>query len=86
LIQRDDDKEETVRKRLEGYQKMTQPVLQFYRYVIIITFFNSDSLQVLGIMLEFKFGIINDPGAQIIDQNNARRSIWDLIEYNLGVQ
>ncbi|XP_060575252.1 GTP:AMP phosphotransferase AK3, mitochondrial-like [Ruditapes philippinarum] len=31
LIQRDDDKEETVRKRLEGYQKMTQPVLQFYR-------------------------------------------------------
>ncbi|XP_045158212.2 GTP:AMP phosphotransferase AK3, mitochondrial-like [Mercenaria mercenaria] len=31
LIQRDDDKEETVRKRLEGYQEMTQPVLQFYR-------------------------------------------------------
>ncbi|KAL3869282.1 hypothetical protein ACJMK2_041985 [Sinanodonta woodiana] len=31
LIQREDDKEETVCKRLENYQKMTQPVLNFYR-------------------------------------------------------
>ncbi|KAK3606155.1 hypothetical protein CHS0354_010788 [Potamilus streckersoni] len=31
LIQRDDDKEETVCKRLETYQKLTQPVLNFYR-------------------------------------------------------
>jgi hypothetical protein len=37
-------------------------------------------------MLEFKFGIINDPGPQIIDQNNARRSIWDLIIYEQDVQ
>ena len=32
LVQRDDDKEETVRKRLEHYRRLTHPVLQFYRY------------------------------------------------------
>ncbi|KAL8582198.1 hypothetical protein ACOMHN_004117 [Nucella lapillus] len=31
LIQREDDKEETVRKRLEHYRRLTHPVLQFYR-------------------------------------------------------
>lgn len=31
LIQRDDDKPETVRKRLETYQHNTQPVLQYFR-------------------------------------------------------
>ncbi|XP_071162907.1 GTP:AMP phosphotransferase AK3, mitochondrial-like [Mytilus edulis] len=31
LIQRDDDKPETVRKRLETYQNNTQPVLQYFR-------------------------------------------------------
>lgn len=30
LIQRDDDKEETVRKRLEIYHSQTQPLIQFY--------------------------------------------------------
>ncbi|XP_046357967.2 GTP:AMP phosphotransferase AK3, mitochondrial-like isoform X1 [Haliotis rufescens] len=30
LIQRDDDRPETVRKRLEGYQLSTQPVLHFF--------------------------------------------------------
>jgi adenylate kinase len=30
LIQRDDDKEETVRKRLEVYHSQTQPLIQFY--------------------------------------------------------
>jgi len=30
LIQRDDDKEETVRKRLEVYHAQTQPLIQFY--------------------------------------------------------
>lgn len=30
LIQRDDDKEETVRNRLEHYRRLTHPVLQFY--------------------------------------------------------
>jgi adenylate kinase family enzyme len=34
LIQRDDDKPETVRKRLETYQDNTQPVLQYFRYYI----------------------------------------------------
>lgn len=31
LIQRNDDKEETVRHRLEVYHRNTEPVLQFYR-------------------------------------------------------
>ena len=31
LIQREDDKPETVLARLEAYQKQTEPVLQFYR-------------------------------------------------------
>jgi adenylate kinase len=31
LVQRNDDKEETVRYRLEVYHKNTEPVLQFYR-------------------------------------------------------
>ena len=31
LIQRDDDKEETVRKRLDVYQQQTQPLVAFYQ-------------------------------------------------------
>jgi adenylate kinase len=31
LVQREDDKEETVRHRLEVYHQNTQPVLDFYR-------------------------------------------------------
>lgn len=31
LIQRDDDREETVRKRLDVYQKQTQPLVQYYQ-------------------------------------------------------
>jgi adenylate kinase len=31
LIQRDDDREETVRKRLEVYQRQTAPLVDFYR-------------------------------------------------------
>ncbi|HHB11860.1 MAG TPA: adenylate kinase [Chromatiales bacterium] len=31
LIQRDDDKEETVRKRLEVYHQQTEPLIEFYR-------------------------------------------------------
>jgi adenylate kinase len=30
LVQRDDDKEDTVRKRLEVYRSQTQPLIQFY--------------------------------------------------------
>jgi adenylate kinase len=30
LIQRDDDKEETVRKRLEVYQRQTRPLIDYY--------------------------------------------------------
>ena len=31
LVQRDDDKPETVEKRLAKYQELTQPVLEFFR-------------------------------------------------------
>ncbi|XP_013414367.1 GTP:AMP phosphotransferase AK3, mitochondrial-like [Lingula anatina] len=31
LVQRDDDKPETVRARLESYEKITRPVLEFYK-------------------------------------------------------
>ena len=31
LVQRDDDKEETIRKRLEIYHTQTQPLVEFYR-------------------------------------------------------
>ena len=31
LIQRDDDKEETVRKRLDVYQQQTRPLVDFYQ-------------------------------------------------------
>ena len=34
LIQRDDDKEATVKARLESYQKQTQPVLEYYGLVL----------------------------------------------------
>lgn len=30
LVHRDDDKEETVKKRLEVYQKQTQPLVEYY--------------------------------------------------------
>ena len=30
LIQRDDDKEETIRKRLETYHSQTEPLVAFY--------------------------------------------------------
>ncbi|OWF35543.1 GTP:AMP phosphotransferase AK3, mitochondrial [Mizuhopecten yessoensis] len=39
LTQRDDDKEETVKKRLQIYQNQTEPVLQFYRQHEILTEF-----------------------------------------------
>ncbi|WAR24255.1 KAD3-like protein [Mya arenaria] len=36
LLQRDDDKEETVNRRLQAYWKLTQPVLDFYRELSIL--------------------------------------------------
>jgi adenylate kinase len=30
LVQRDDDKEETVRKRLEVYHEQTEPLIEYY--------------------------------------------------------
>ena len=34
LIQRDDDKEETVRKRLEVYQSQTRPLVDYYQRLV----------------------------------------------------
>jgi len=31
LVQRDDDKEDTIRKRLQVYQEQTRPLVQFYQ-------------------------------------------------------
>ena len=31
LIQREDDKPETIKKRLESYQNMTYPLLEFFQ-------------------------------------------------------
>jgi adenylate kinase len=31
LVQRDDDREEVVKKRLEVYRKQTQPLIEFYQ-------------------------------------------------------
>ncbi|KAI0231314.1 GTP:AMP phosphotransferase AK3, mitochondrial [Lamellibrachia satsuma] len=39
LVQRHDDKPETVEKRLEAYRKMTEPVLNFYKQEGILTEF-----------------------------------------------
>lgn len=36
LVQRDDDKEEVVKKRLEVYRKQTQPLIEFYQDMSII--------------------------------------------------
>ena len=33
LIQRDDDKEETVRKRLDVYHEQTEPLVEFYKHL-----------------------------------------------------
>lgn len=39
LIQRDDDKPEVVRKRLEEYDRMTRPVVQFYKKLGVLNEF-----------------------------------------------
>lgn len=40
LVQRDDDKPDIVRKRLEIYAEKTQPVLEFYRNLNLVTEFS----------------------------------------------
>jgi len=37
LIQREDDKEETIRKRLDVYEKQTKPLIDYYRNAEILT-------------------------------------------------
>ena len=42
LVQRDDDKEEVVKKRLEVYRKQTQPLIEFYQDRGIIYRFDAE--------------------------------------------
>jgi len=42
LYQRDDDKEETVRKRLQVYRQQTDPLVEYYRRKEILVEINGD--------------------------------------------
>merc|ERR1712014_258471 len=49
LIQRDDDKPEAVRKRLQGYDEQTKPLLEFYQdQGILAQFDGSDHPELLA--------------------------------------
>lgn len=43
LVQRDDDKPEVVLKRLEQYEEMTRPVIEFYNKVGILQNFEGST-------------------------------------------
>ncbi len=54
LLQRDDDREETIRNRLEVYRRQTQPLIEYYR--------RRDLLSVVG-----ADGSINEVYARLVD-------------------
>ena len=45
LIQRDDDREETIKKRLEVYHEQTQPLVDFYRSLSGVSYHQFDGAQ-----------------------------------------
>ncbi|MCK5114124.1 MAG: adenylate kinase [Phycisphaerae bacterium] len=45
LVQRDDDKEDVVRQRLEAYKKQTQPVIDYYRETGKVKIVEVDGMQ-----------------------------------------
>ena len=47
LIQRDDDKPETVRKRLEAYDEVTKPLVQYYANKGILKTFSGTKSDVI---------------------------------------
>ena len=48
LVQRDDDREEVVRQRLEVYKKQTQPVIEYYRRTGKVKIVEVDGMKPLG--------------------------------------
>ena len=48
LVQRDDDKEDVVRQRLEAYKKQTQPVIEYYRRTGKVKIVEVDGMKPLG--------------------------------------
>ena len=53
LVQRDDDKPETILKRLETYQKETAPLLNFYRYLVMVNLLEKPCLECIQCGLTF---------------------------------
>lgn len=51
LVQRDDDKEETVKARLEHYRRLTHPVLQFFRYLCVCSIIDDKMMDYLAFYL-----------------------------------
>lgn len=45
LVQRDDDKEETVKKRLEVYEKQTAPLVDYYQHDKAVNFVTINGMQ-----------------------------------------
>ncbi len=58
LVQRDDDKEEVVKKRLEVYRKQTQPLIEFYQDRSII--YRLDAEKVVEELFEEVKGLVKD--------------------------
>jgi adenylate kinase len=58
LVQRDDDKEEVVKKRLEVYRKQTQPLIEFYQDKNII--YRLDAGKAVEELFEEVKGLIRD--------------------------
>jgi Adenylate kinase and related kinases len=58
LVQRDDDKEEVVKKRLEVYRKQTQPLIEFYQYRNII--YKLDAKKGVEELFEEVKGLVRD--------------------------
>lgn len=58
LIQRDDDKEETVRKRLEVYAKQTAPLIDYYSKEMSVKYIKVDGTQDVSVVTKQIFSKI----------------------------
>ncbi|XP_054764567.2 GTP:AMP phosphotransferase AK3, mitochondrial-like [Lytechinus pictus] len=68
LIQRDDDKPETVRARLEAYEQLTKPVLEFYKSKGILTeFHGTETNQIWPHVQDFLSDLLQHPSKQSIE-------------------
>ncbi|WP_272961455.1 adenylate kinase [Alcanivorax jadensis] len=62
LVQRDDDKEETVRKRLEVYQSQTRPLVDFYQDLA-----KKDDAKAPGYVRVAGVGSVDDIRSRVLD-------------------